>query len=275
MNMQSAAVCYRAAYPFQGNSSGQLSVPQGALVWVTKEENGWACGTVVQPGGVTSSGWCPIAYLVRENLPTPPPANESIFIQQAPSPNTGSVWQNPQDFDEGFGGPIMGGSAAPAPAASGGFTSPPSSVESRRGLVNVGSGFQNAGAAIQGAGSALGTSFKSAGSTIKKTAVKMGSAATGAAVETKYRMEDMRRQKAQEPQQQHQPSGCIQKPQPTQNKDQWTKDVGNEAARGAVVHGAVGFVLSGGNLHRTSRAATGGAVYGGACGATRKWKPFG
>ena len=53
------------------------------------------------------------------------------------------------------------------------------------------------------------------------------------------------------------------------------KRVANEAARGAVIDGAVTAVWSGGSLEATAKGATRGAMELGVFEATSGWKPFG
>ena len=56
--------------------------------------------------------------------------------------------------------------------------------------------------------------------------------------------------------------------------EQRKKNIGNQAAHGAVVGAAYGTIFGGG-LSGLKRGATSGAVLGGTHGAVRDWKPFG
>ena len=53
------------------------------------------------------------------------------------------------------------------------------------------------------------------------------------------------------------------------------KRVANEAARGAVIHGVVSAVWSGGSPQATVKGATSGATESAVFEGTRGWKPFG
>ncbi|CAB9498259.1 expressed unknown protein [Seminavis robusta] len=240
---QQQLVRFQAAYPFRGDAStSQLSFDAGDIICVdtAKQSDGWVWGahTVGK-----RRGWCPQSYLVLHQQPEPPVAY-AFPVADDPAVSAYKWDYNADDnINDGFSGPMMGGSAGDSWASQ---DSPPEQTKPvSSGLSAFGSGIRNAGrSAVHGV--AAGTK-------------KAGEFAKSSAQETKYRVQEMRQQQRAS-HQNHQ--------QPTKGQD-----IGNHAARGAVVHGAAGMVFGG--VNGMKRGIARGGVLGGAHGAVKGWRPFG
>jgi hypothetical protein len=194
----------------------------------------------------------------------------------------------------GFGGAPMGGTAAPPawthePSAPAGGDGRPRSGAAAGGFSGLVGGL---GPSVKSVGSSVLQFGQQTGAAVGSVAKKTASTVQHAAVETKHRIDDMtgqRQQKQQPPppppgwQQQHQSTATSTNavapsnsgPHKRTQVEQMQLNAANGAARGALVGGAAGFILSGGNVAVASRFATTHAVWGGAHGAASGWKPFG
>ena len=110
--MATNLVRYRAVYPFQGDSrASQLSFSAGDILSVDvarRANGGWLWGTLF---GSPRSGWCPESYLVvhapQQNYANPAQTSRA----PAPAPATPYFVDDGGEINDGFSGPIMGGSA--------------------------------------------------------------------------------------------------------------------------------------------------------------------
>lgn len=244
---------------FQGNAAAsQLSFQKGETITYDTshpQSQGWVWGTVVR---TSQSGWCPLSYLAPHAPVAPAPV-----CMAPPNPcRNPQVVSNSNSDDSGFSGSIQGGTAAgqttgeqtlPASSTTGGTAgSVDDNLQPPRSVKNT---FSNIGATVQRAG-------RNSWIAVSAGAQKAGNYTQKAFVETKCRVEDTMLQ-------------TMNKPEGKRTDgEQRAIDVGNYAARGAVV-GSVTNAVFNPSLRNIARGATRGAVSGGTYGFVRKWKPFG
>lgn len=235
-------VRYVAKHPFQGNAAAaQVSFPKGEILLYDashQQNQGWVWVTVAR---TSQSGWCPLSYLAQEGpVIAPPPAS-------APPPI-------PSDTDDGFSGSIMGGTVHATPVSVEASTNDSSlSVQPAMGT------FSQIGSSIQRAGRGSWTA-------VSNSAQKAGEYTKDVFVETKHRVEDMTDKQKKK----------ANKPAVLRTKgEQREVDVGNCAARGAVVGGVTSAIFNPTSVRGVARGVTRCAVTGGTWGAVHNWKPFG
>lgn len=256
------------------------------MVQPASQQDGWIWGclrvddSVLE--GAVAHGWLPISHLiplpVNSYTDQPPPLPSSPAPQGLPnyqkperrSTNSQGVYH---DDDE-----AVGGSRFPKLL--------------RGALSGVESSVRLAGASLTGVAaktdSVLTEAAKQTGFAVYATARKTELLVKNAAMEAKYRLEDVCEQMQAQSQDQTTSTTttvpkarrfCSRKKtsvaQPVNEQrsasDQCMVDTGNEAARGAVVGAAWGFVTGRGAL----RGAVVGGTMGGAHGAVSNWKPCG
>ena len=205
-----------------------------------QQNQGWVCVTVAR---TSESGWCPLSYLAPEGpVMAPPPAS-------APPP----IPSGDRDTDGGFSGSLMGGTVHATPVSVVASTN-----DNSRSAQPAMSTFSQIGSSIQSAG-------RNSWTAVSNGAQRTGEYTKDTFVETKYRVEGMTGQQKK----------IANKPAFLRTEgEQRAVDVGNYAARGAVV-GGVRSAIYNPSLRGLARGATRGAVTGGTWGAVRKWKPFG
>lgn len=282
----STAVRYVTKHDFRGNpNKRQVSFRAGEVVTydsIVQPSEGWVWVTVLS---TNQEGWCPQAYLVPENAPPPASAPPPPPTSAAPGwLNNG----NHSDGNSGIFGSAMGGkpqqpteqvvfaTATPVAAAAGaswlsrnGSRTPSATPVSAEAGVP-----QQPGTGVRGAFAKFGEDVQRVGKN-SWTAVSNGAQVVGA--------QAINGAQAVGSQAQQTYSGFAQQQEEVSKKHPWQRtkgeqravDIGNGAARGAVVHGATRAVFNPTNPAAIARSAAFGAVFHGSCAGTKGWKPFG
>ena len=255
-----------AKYDYQGNAvAGQLSFSRGEYVTYDRSKskkckNGWVWGTVPR---TSQSGLCPLSYLdpIQDSQAPAPVAAPPLAAPPLAQPY---VVPSSIPVVDGFSGPIMGGVASAPPAVT--------IQESRESTAS------SCRPSVRDNLSTFGTNVQKFGrnswEAVSTGAQKTGKFAKDAAVETKYRFQDMTGGgKEQEQPKQIFIANTSYPGQQRTAGEQKQVDVANSAARGAVVGGVYSGVFRG--PRDIARGATRGAVWWGTREAVRDWKPFG
>jgi len=269
-------------HAFQGNpSERQVSFSAGERVIYDTAHNekatqgGWVWVKLVS-NPAESSGWCPQAYLT---VPNEPPF--TVTTNRAKNDVTND--------DDGFSGSIMGGSSTNNPsqesipfavatpvetttttttttatfATTTPVATPPMATATVQGNNRVAGAFRNFGSNVQQAGQRSWRAVSNGAQTAGK-AISNGAQTAGKAI-----------QEGAQGLQQKQQTMSNKPPEKRTEGEQRVVNIGNYAARGAVVNGIYNGIMSGGNPKAAVRGATRGAVRGGTWGAVAGWKPFG